>query len=154
MHNTIKQRSEHGAYHLIHLQFSFSLLSFITAAGILENSVADLLITVRRNNNNKKWRKCGPRPLSAAEALRQRHGSLHGAEKNPQRRRMPFSYRTARMESDIHLFYVRDFCRRRCPFRAAFVPYVWILSLRRDSSSIWFLDIITFCHIRTLLRNH
>ena len=38
-------------------------------------------------------------------------------KKIPQRRRMPFRYRIAWLESDIHIFYVRDFCRRRCRFR-------------------------------------
>ena len=74
----------------------------------------------------KNWREGRPRPLSATEALRQRHDSLHSAEKMPQRRRMPFRYRTAWVESDIHMFYVRDFCRRRCRFRTASVAYIWI----------------------------
>ena len=73
----------------------------------------------------KNWREGRPRPLSATEALRQRHDSLHSAEKMPQRRRMPFRYRTAWMDSDIlfSMFAIFAFTA------AASVPHAWIYNL-------------------------
>ena len=45
---------------------------------------------------------------------------------------MLFRYSTAWMESDIHIFYVRNFCHHRCHFSTTSVPHVWfhILTLK------------------------
>ena len=113
---------------MVPITLLYNLSSFVIVlhhgCQLFETSV---MVAVDKESNVTKqnWWKCRLPLLSTAEAMRQRHESLHGVEKILQHHHMPFCYRTAWMESDIYIFYIRDFCCCCYCFCTASVLHVW-----------------------------
>ena len=73
-----------------------------------------LLIRVKHNNNNKKLARMQTTPTFHCSGCAAAAQITTWCGENLQRHHLPFHPRTAWMESDMHIFYVCDFCHHCC----------------------------------------
>ena len=121
VHNIIKQRFEHSAYHSfiqkLQLEYGFSQLSFITIASILEPSIAVATSPTEEKQTTTKGRNADHTHFPL-EGLCGSGGNCSMKQKKICNAELCllFHYRTAWKESDIHTFFVPVICHHCCHF--------------------------------------
>ena len=126
MHNAIKQRSEHGAYHnLIQLEGQLpktEQLSFITVASVLQTSVVVHKSSTKKTNNGRNADYAYfllQRPCSSGMNCSIMWKKIHNTTEchsaiSPHELNQIFVFST-----------FCDFCCRCCRFHTASIPHVW-----------------------------